>query len=45
MKKLTLNETEREILIYALDVVMDLNKINRVHVETAKILLVALKKL
>lgn len=45
MKKLTLIEVEREILIDALDDAIKLNNVDKNKIETAKILLVALKKL
>jgi hypothetical protein len=45
MKKLTLIELEREILVNALEDAIKLNNIDKNHIETAKILLVGLKKL
>jgi hypothetical protein len=45
MKKLTLIDIEREILINALEDAIKLNNIDKNQLGTAEILLVALKKL
>jgi hypothetical protein len=45
MKKLTLNETERQILFNALDDAIKLKNVDKNKLETAKILLKALWKL
>jgi hypothetical protein len=45
MKKLTLIEVEQGILIDALEDAIKLNNIDKNKIETAKILLIALKKL